>query len=1085
MKAETKLGIEPSATTGPQTITKSLPYIPNRGKGTLPICDNRTHPNLVTVYLDAQHDHRCGRLYLLGARVVAAEGGSKIGAQNLVWMTGGPPNTVEAEADLLTEFAQNLLRAIADKAIPDEDGLPLAPLHLILWDDFAWRTLLDGLARHRDTLVAAAPALYDLLTQKAAFASPCVTFLSRDIRRKNLPLLCPSLTQVASLMGHDWTGRGGEDLRQVFRSRLFDGTRVLREDGSDMDGNFYAARARYDSQVPLEYAYAAWGAMPEPEEDDKGRGRADPFSSFRQASPELLRELMRSRVVALERVADKLLSGKFRGNPKLVKESFDLSALGTFHDHADTLVGALGEFVFIERHVEIADWKAKRLVPPEQRALVGDCLLVTYRHSEQPTQGGQICQDESEQAPESPAAGTLLRLRLRPPVGVEAGYALVLSGIQAGDRLILAPRWADNPWADEDGEGEQEPTPPTADQLLYYMRVEVVRVEGERKAEGHPAFVTVKVVPNWGGDGIFLFPTAAPLALREGQGYTLDPDPNSPLAKWQSDLIGILAHRERGEYDGQEAGSHVLLDRLGGADDGAEAREAHWDENAQAGQVRFLRGLDALHRAGLLPSLLTEGMEPAKRDLVGGRGDDPLLLVQGPPGTGKTTATALALLARVQGALVADLPLRAVLSCKTHAATDVLLGKVLDVQDRLAGVRDRHPALFARHFDSRLLSLPLLRLAPKMEPPLGIAALDKRENKHRVRRPCNWEVVRGHDRCIVAGTPGGVYGMVRGRWGADEMLDHRLADLLVLDEASQMGLPDALLAALPLRPTGQVLIVGDPRQMPPIVKHDWDQEPRRTFQDYAAFQSLYGFARAQGVPQIKFERSFRVHRDVAEFLRREVYQQDGIAYYSTNDDRLPVVRHDDPFMAAVLDPDQPIIVVVHNEEGSQTANAFEQELLAPLLDALADPLRYGLDAVTGLGMVVPHRAQRAALKGRFPGLADAIDTPERYQGGEREVIVLGATESDPAYLAEAGEFLLNPQRMTVALSRARRKLIVVASRSVFCVRSLDEDLFRASRLWKGLLRRACTERLWQGERGGHGVTVWGKVTKGKGDQENG
>jgi len=49
-------------------------------------------------------------------------------------------------------------------------------------------------------------------------------------------------------------------------------------------------------------------------------------------------------------------------------------------------------------------------------------------------------------------------------------------------------------------------------------------------------------------------------------------------------------------------------------------------------------------------------------------------------------------------------------------------------------------------------------------------------------------------------------------------------------------------------------------------------------------------------------------------------------------------------------------------------NAFEQALIEPVLRALADPKKYGLDAVNGLGIVVPHRAQRAALQQSFPEL---------------------------------------------------------------------------------------------------------------------
>ena len=37
-----------------------------------------------------------------------------------------------------------------------------------------------------------------------------------------------------------------------------------------------------------------------------------------------------------------------------------------------------------------------------------------------------------------------------------------------------------------------------------------------------------------------------------------------------------------------------------------------------------------------------------------------------------------------------------------------------------------------------------------------------------------------------------------------------------------MNLPEAVMAALPLKPDAPLVVVGDHRQMPPIVKHDWD-----------------------------------------------------------------------------------------------------------------------------------------------------------------------------------------------------------------------------------------------------------------------
>ena len=87
---------------------------------------------------------------------------------------------------------------------------------------------------------------------------------------------------------------------------------------------------------------------------------------------------------------------------------------------------------------------------------------------------------------------------------------------------------------------------------------------------------------------------------------------------------------------------------------------------------------------------------------------------------------------------------------------------------------------------------------------------------------------------------------------------------------------------------------------------------------------------------------------------------------------------------------------MHDEAARQVRNPFEQSLIGPILRPPADRAKYGLDPADGLGVVVPHRAQRAALQQAFPELSvldpatglpgrSAVDTVERFQGGERTV----------------------------------------------------------------------------------------------------
>ena len=1055
--------------------------IPSKGYGSLPYRDAQHNPNLVCVYIDAQHDYLHDRIYLLGARVVAHERGVPVRTKNIVHISDGPPDSPAKEEAVFLRWIRDTVRAIVALAAPDERGEREAPIHLIFYDRHEQRLLLEGLARHFEAILGATP-LYDFVTQLAAFDSPLVTFLDQEIRElKNYPMVCQSLHAVAAYLKFDWNTP--EPYREIFRARLFDFWGKLERDDADPEGpnRWYFRRARFGSHIPLEYAYAAWGELPEPPE--KGH---DDYAPYRRATRDLLLGFQARRLEAIEHIA-----ADFPGNRQTTKTSFRLPDLATFEEKARTLGQAMEEFVIIERHVQLGAWKGARLAPPERRVLAGETLLVRYRADDQSPEVRRAMREaghrarlraEYEQAyrarhPDAKRVslpreqreasdwwglivGQTVRLRCEMEgVDGDLDEVLALSTLKPGDSVIICPRW------DVDSrlpETEQTPFTPTPKQMLYQLRGWIRRITVERDDEGRAvdAVVEVEIAGSRGGSWSngFVFSSFLAQPLRDDEVYTLDPDPNDWNGYYALKVSEGLA---RGE-------PNTLYERLVDLD----GATVDWPEAAAEGQRRFLAGLDAFHRAEHL-----HGFEESKRSYIGEHGADPVLLVQGPPGTGKSYTTGFAVLARIQGALAAGRECRVLVSCKTHAATKVALQQIAEAQrrlDRLAG-RDRH--LFMQYFDPRLLEVPLFQIRLREDVP-GAIRLDAERG--------SWDRLAGERWCVAAATPGAVYRLVSKRWGSQSLFGHDLFTCLVLDEASQMSLPEAAMAALPLTPDGQLIVVGDHRQLPPIVHHAWDTEPRRTFQEFRTYQSLFLALRELNPPMIKFSQSFRLHADMAAFLRREVYEQDGIPYFSEKRDLLEPHPHPDPFVAAVLSPEHPMVVVVHDEDSSQVRNPFEQALITPILQALADPAVYNLDPERGLGVVVPHRAQRAALQDALPRLSridpntgaialSAIDTVERFQGGERTAIVVSATESDRDYLLSAGEFLLDPRRLTVALSRAQRKIILVASRSVFDLFSADETIFANALLWKHLLRRTCTVPLWSGERAGHRVEVWGNA----------
>ncbi len=107
------------------------------------------------------------------------------------------------------------------------------------------------------------------------------------------------------------------------------------------------------------------------------------------------------------------------------------------------------------------------------------------------------------------------------------------------------------------------------------------------------------------------------------------------------------------------------------------------------------------------------------------------------------------------------------------------------------------------------------------------------------------------------------------------------------------------------------------------------------------------------------------------------------------------------------------------------------------ISALIEGMLQGGMAPGKIGVVVPFRAQAARVRNllRFERFADwpeigslTVDTVERFQGQEREVMIVSFVVSDDAFMDRLHWFLTYPQRLNVAVTRARTKVVLVHSR---------------------------------------------------------
>jgi uncharacterized protein len=207
----------------------------------------------------------------------------------------------------------------------------------------------------------------------------------------------------------------------------------------------------------------------------------------------------------------------------------------------------------------------------------------------------------------------------------------------------------------------------------------------------------------------------------------------------------------------------------------------------------------------------------------------------------------------------------------------------------------------------------------------------------------------------------------------------------------------------------------------------------------------------------RLELTYRCHQRVAELLRRWMYEKyDEIEYQSDQEETLTPPEPDNAGVQTILDPDHPLILVLHDEETSQQANPTEVGIAQAIVESVPENEE--------LGVVTPHNAQRGLLKNELGDEAD-IDTVERYQGGERDLIIVSGTASDRESIRQKHDFILNPNRLNVAMSRMKKKLVVVASRSMFEVIPTDAEDYEDALLWRGLYHEVEADQsdpLWAG-----------------------
>ena len=248
-----------------------------------------------------------------------------------------------------------------------------------------------------------------------------------------------------------------------------------------------------------------------------------------------------------------------------------------------------------------------------------------------------------------------------------------------------------------------------------------------------------------------------------------------------------------------------------------------------------------------------------------------------------------------------------------------------------------------------------------------------------------------------------------------ELLGMRRFDLAVIDEACQSTEPGCW---IPLLRSERVLLAGDHCQLPPtVLSHEADE---------AGFSvSLFERVRALVGPDWSRQLTvqYRMHQQIMEFPSQEFYADTLVAHPAVAEHRLCDLPEIVPTPLTEL-PMEFIDTAGagYDEEsepdGESRLNPQEAALVTQLVNEL---LEAGI-AAEMIGVIAPYAGQVRLLENLLPIDGLEIDTVDGFQGREKEVILISLVRSNVE--GEIG-FLKETRRTNVALTRARRKLIVI------------------------------------------------------------